>query len=208
MNSLIAKKIQSYTLLAMTGSLFLNTGCKKDDGTNKNENFQDPSKVDIEFYDINDISVEALLGNSDYKLIDINRDGTDDFVLSSNYYEYDKYTNIYGIKDVNEISIKNVEINNNMYLIAKDLSSNDDVKFEDFYYYAYTSLEFSIGNSKFSEGFQGKGDKIIGVKFMIKDNIHFGWLKVNVDKNAKKLTLKEVAYNKVAGETIKAGQKK
>lgn len=54
----------------------------------------------------------------------------------------------------------------------------------------------------------GSGDKYVGIRIKLSDNTtHYGWMLINYASNGLTVTLKEVAYNNVANESIKAGQK-
>ncbi|WP_053977986.1 T9SS type A sorting domain-containing protein [Mangrovimonas xylaniphaga] len=53
-------------------------------------------------------------------------------------------------------------------------------------------------------GWCGKTDKYIGLRLKIGLNIHYGW--VRLDVNMKTFTIKDYAYNITPGESINAGQ--
>ncbi len=54
----------------------------------------------------------------------------------------------------------------------------------------------------------GSGDKYVGMRLKLSDNsTHYGWLMINYSSDKSTVTVKEVAYNKNANESIKAGQK-
>lgn len=207
MKNNINLRIHSYTLLAMSSSLFFSTGCKKDDEENNGKGTNSINS-NIEFFDIDDIYVEASsnTNNEDIIEFDINKDGVNDFSLNSyNYFDANEYlTSIHGLNVENGIGSEVVNIGGSGLNFVKSISDEEDVKNLNFNHYVYTGTQYA---GYYTEGIIGKGDKLIGVKFIIKNQTHYGWLKINADNNALKLTLKEMAYNKIAGETIKAGQK-
>lgn len=51
----------------------------------------------------------------------------------------------------------------------------------------------------------GKGDKLIGFRFVSKGNPYFGWVKVNVSSNSQTFTIKEAAFRNDVNLPIAAG---
>ena len=51
----------------------------------------------------------------------------------------------------------------------------------------------------------GVGDVLIGIRFIIDEKYHYGWLKVAVSADFKSIMVNEVAYNKLPNIPIKAG---
>jgi hypothetical protein len=214
MKATISKKLQNYTLLALTGSLLLPTGCKKDEA--------EPDNPNVEFIDIEDIVVDATTASvEDYQSLDINKDGINDFEIYAYNASYEgnvyKLTGIYTSEDdsegdtFNRVASRKVSspfTEGEFLYFASEVGKGQDVKaltFNDDY--AITSANYVYDSKSIVDGLQGKGDKYIAVSFKVGSGSHFGWLKVNVDANATKITIKEVAYNKVPGETLKAGEK-
>ena len=201
MKNTLTKRLQNYALLAAAGSMMLNSGCKKDEETTDDPN--------VEYIDIPDIVVDATTSGEDNANLDINKDGVDDIYIaaafeSSNY----AYTYLYALTGGSGVASTPVSFQGENYAFAFDVAKGQSIKEVPYFSgYAYTSLIYKDGDFNFNEGFQGKGDKYVGVRFKIGSGTHFGWLKVNVANNAGKITIKEVAYNKVAGETLNAGDK-
>lgn len=186
----------------------MNTGCKKDDDENDSEN------PNVEFIDVTDIVADATgkEGGTDEVEFDINKDGINDFALYSDNYSDGEFTLIHALTEGSSVAVKTIIVPSDEEInFALELTNGQDIKGLNFNSneggYGHTSALYDYEGITFSEGIHGKGDKLIGVKFRIGTAIHYGWLKVNVDANALKITLKEVAYNKVAGETLKAGEK-
>lgn len=211
MSNNLTKKLQNYTLLAVTGSLILNTGCKKDDEEKPAEN------SNVEFIDITDIVVDATTATPEEGVkLDINKDGVDDIAIYAYNETYEgnlyQYTSVDVLADGASVATRKVAAplleDGYNYYMASDLAANQDIKGASFLNeYGFTSIYNTYGGEKFKDGLQGKGDKYVGVKFKIGEATHYGWLKVNVDANGVKITVKEAAYNKVADETLKAGEK-
>jgi len=53
----------------------------------------------------------------------------------------------------------------------------------------------------------GKKDKYLGLKFLIGNVYHYGWLRISHTEGEEKLAIIDYAYNREAGKAIKAGQK-
>ncbi len=49
-------------------------------------------------------------------------------------------------------------------------------------------------------------DRYIGLRFDIGGNIHYGWVRLDVDADGLNWVVKDFAYNTVAGQSIVAGQ--
>lgn len=54
--------------------------------------------------------------------------------------------------------------------------------------------------------FLGTSDKYLGISFMNGANTHYGWIRLDVASDASTITIKDYAYNTVAGEGINTGQ--
>lgn len=66
------------------------------------------------------------------------------------------------------------------------------------YYYYYT-----YGNQSPWLGAQGK---YLGMRFQIGSNVHYGWIRLDIDDKASKITIKDYAYNTEPFEPILAGE--
>jgi hypothetical protein len=65
----------------------------------------------------------------------------------------------------------------------------------------------SPGYPELSYGFAGKGDLLVGVRFMIGSQLHYGWMKVNASTDYKTIIVKEVAYDIRPNVEVRAGEK-
>jgi hypothetical protein len=66
----------------------------------------------------------------------------------------------------------------------------------------YVSCYGGVGGSNWC----GVNDKFLGLRFQIDGETHYGWAKLDVSLSGDSFTIKEYAYNEVAGESIVAGQ--
>lgn len=55
--------------------------------------------------------------------------------------------------------------------------------------------------------FQGRGEKYLGIRFLINDNYKFGWIKIYCSQHNDTLRIIEYAYNDILDSHIKTGQK-
>lgn len=64
-----------------------------------------------------------------------------------------------------------------------------------------------IGNSDFPN-FLGLGDRYIGVRFNIGQNLHYGWVLVSFETfgSSRRIVIKSYAYNTIPNQSILAGQ--
>lgn len=63
---------------------------------------------------------------------------------------------------------------------------------------------WNIGSNSWN-GFDGAGDKYVGVKFNISGDTHYGWILVNVDSYSSGVTIKGYAYESQPGVFMHAG---
>lgn len=99
---------------------------------------------------------------------------------------------------------KSVEILDNStygYPDALDLNEQIDK------YGNWTNKTGVLGTFMNAGQFQGKGEKYLGIRFLISDNYKFGWIKIYCSQHNDTLRIIEYAYNNSLGNPIKAGQK-
>jgi hypothetical protein len=133
--------------------------------------------------------------------LDLNNDGSDDFRIwhngSSNLY-------ISPLTDTNEV----LGSGGVTFAYPFALSSGT----------AISSGAGSFFNNGFSGGFQSMNygscsfgnwcsvsDKFIGVRFEIGGNIHYGWVRLDVNQSGSVWTVKDYAYEDIPGIAINAG---
>lgn len=150
-----------------------------------------------------DVNPDITEGNMDTAtFIDLNNDGTDDFGIGTN--------------DDPAVGINGVSSNASwvgssasyLYPFALDtgvaISSGQTTWFGngDVGTLNYTSCYNGAGGSNWC----GVTDKYMGLRFQIAGNTHYGWARLDVSLSGDSFTLKDYAYNTVAGEAIDAGQ--
>ena len=201
------KKIKIITLIAM---VVLAISCKKEkEADNPNINHR---TVNLE------MKVSSYNAESEMS-IDINDDGMLDFEIeldlfrdSDNDLEY--YAEIDYEQTGNEILTQ--EMNSDEYI--KTLNRNDLVSGGSSIWYSYVLSELCVrhnffeiektpGNPEEKYGFAGNGDVLIGIRFMIGTQLHYGWMKINAAADYKSIVVKEVAYEIRPNVEVRAGEK-
>ena len=193
------KKIKIITLIAM---VVLAISCKKEkEADNPNINHR---TVNLE------MKVSSYNAESEMS-IDINDDGMLDFEIeldlfrdSDNDLEY--YAEIDYEQTGNEILTQ--EMNSDEYI--KTLNRNDLVSGGSSIWYSYATifeLDRDPGNPEEKYGFAGNGDVLIGIRFMIGTQLHYGWMKINAAADYKSIIVKEVAYDIRPNVEVRAGEK-
>ena len=193
------KKIKIITLIAM---VLLAVSCKKEkEADNPNINHR---TVNLE------MKVSSYNAESEMS-IDINDDGMLDFEIeldlfrdSDNDLEY--YAEIDYEQTGNEILTQ--EMNSDEYI--KTLNRNDLVSGGSSIWYSYATifeLDRDPGNPEEKYGFAGNGDVLIGIRFMIGTQLHYGWMKINAAADYKSIIVKEVAYDIRPNVEVRAGEK-
>ena len=64
----------------------------------------------------------------------------------------------------------------------------------------------SCYNGTGSSNWCGMVDKYLGLRFTLNGNLHYGWARLDVDAAGMNWSIKDYAYNSVAGASIDAGQ--
>jgi len=193
------KTTKIITLIAM---VVLAVSCKKEkEADNPNINHR---TVNLE------MKVSSYNAESEMS-IDINDDGMLDFEIeldlfrdSDNDLEY--YAEIDYEQTGNEILTQ--EMNSDEYI--KTLNRNDLVSGGSSIWYSYATifeLDRDPGNPEEKYGFAGNGDVLIGIRFMIGTQLHYGWMKINAASDYKSIIVKEVAYDIRPNVEVRAGEK-
>lgn len=175
--------------------------CKKEEPDNPNINHR---VVNLE------MKVSSYNAESDM-IIDINEDGMQDFEIELDLYkdaeddlDFELWLDYY--QSGNEYLTQ--EINSDAYarpLNKNDLISGGSTTWESYCY--FFELEKSPGYPDDNYGFAGKGDILVGVRFMIGSERHYGWIKISVSADYKTVIVKEVAYEIRPNVEIRAGEK-
>lgn len=175
--------------------------CKKQESDNPNINHR---VVNLE------IKVSSYNAQSDMS-IDMNEDGMLDFEMeldlykiSDNELDYELWLDYY----ISGNEFLTQEINSDAY--AKPLNKNDLISGGSSTWESYCNffeLEKLPGYPDDDYGFAGKGDVLVGVRFMIGTERHYGWMKINASADYKTVIVKEVAYEIRPNVEIRAGEK-
>ena len=149
--------------------------------------------------------------------LDLNHDGIADFVLqdfqrpffftvamigvNGNNSFLGNYTSAYSIFEYNAFNLKSGEY------ISSGKGS---------WLHPPAQASFLGGNilakNKFNSGniyghWQGGvNDGFVGLRFRVNDSVYYGWVRLAVSKHADEMTVKDFAYNSMAGAPIKAGE--
>ncbi|MDP8313717.1 MAG: hypothetical protein RAP70_01415 [Candidatus Celaenobacter antarcticus] len=145
-------------------------------------------------------------------LLDLNNDGTPEFKIfqafsttytfSYSYYFY-SYNSVLQVATNDGLSVMRAN-SVNPYVAA--LKSNSLIS-ADQNFNADKVLGVVSYYDALAEGmWPGAGQKFMGVKFKIEENIHYGWIRLSVADNCGSFTVYDYAYEDEAGQAIKAGQ--
>ncbi len=188
------------TLIALVLPAFIS--CKKEkESDNPNVNHR---TVNLE------MKVSSYNAESDMS-IDINDDGMLDFEIELDLYrdsdnELEYYAEIDYEQTGNEIITQEID----GYEYIKTLNKNDLISGGSSTWYGYATifeLDRDPGNPEEKYGFAGNGDMLIGVRFMIGTERHYGWMKINAAADYKSIIVKEVAYEIRPNVEVRAGEK-
>lgn len=157
-----------------------------------------------------EMKVSSYNGDSEM-LFDINEDGMLDFGLYLELYkdsidDYDYELYLYGEDSGYEILTSKINLND----YIKPLNINDLINsgsptwYNDSYIF---EVEKSPSYPEEKYGFSGKDDMLIGIRFLIGTELHYGWLKLDVAADYKSVTVNEVAYDSRPNIEIRAGEK-
>ena len=150
--------------------------------------------------------------NADAEMsVDVNDDGMQDFEIELDLYkdaedDYDYELWLDYEQSGNEFLTQ--EINSEEYV--KQLNKNDLISGGSSTWYRYCNffeIEKSPGNPEEKFGFAGNGDILIGVRFLIGTELHYGWMKINAAADYKSIIVKEVAYEIRPNVEVRAGEK-
>ncbi|MCG8701214.1 MAG: hypothetical protein MI922_24385 [Bacteroidales bacterium] len=137
--------------------------------------------------------------------LDVNNDNATDFTLSTRLVEATEsnptshlFLDMYGAESFNNWLVKNGNPKPNGFktpLPVDGKTKIDSLK---------NDWELSV---KSIEEIPGAPDKVIGYRFDIDGKIHYGWLRIDINKAKKSVTIVDWAYNSNPNEGITAGAK-
>ena len=171
----------------------------------------------------------ALFANQDAEAQVISRDIDPDAVFSGQSFSYDldfdndgnvdfrlvkyTYTYTYNTTQINS----DLSIYPNLYdnSVLVNNHSNDATRFDfgtELYDQPFRSygllFNADVTNTPYlnrGDWESGTTDKYFGVKFLIGDNFHYGWVKMSISSDFQTITVSELAYESSPGIPIKAG---
>ena len=162
-----------------------------------------------------DVNPDSVLTGTESMQLDIDKDGTFDFKVKLQSYNK---------PDLKIFSNSFIGLNNNQVLSFKEMGMSsyiyepnlqnfwDDINNGTNNVWKSGGKLLRTGTSNgipFTHGlWKDAHDKYLGFRFKITGNYHYGWARLDVDSSGKSVTLKDYAYNGVAGESIKAGKTK
>ena len=193
------KTTKIITLIAM---VVLAVSCKKEkEADNPNINHRTVNlEMKVSSYNAEsemsiDINDDGML---DFEIeLDLYKDAEDDFDYEL-WLDYEEFGNEFLTQ----------EINSEEYI--KSLNKNDLISGGSSIWYRYCNffeIEKTPGNPEEKYGFAGKGDILVGVRFLIGTQLHYGWMKINAAADYKSIVVKEVAYEIRPNVEVKAGEK-
>jgi hypothetical protein len=197
--------MKNYKSILLLAIIVMLVSCKK------NSEVVEPDNPNINHREINQ---EMKLGtyNSNSEMgIDINNDGMLDFEVdlylfktSDIEYEYEAYLD----REQTGNEVLTQQIDSTAYILP--MQSNALVSGGTTGWNAYSNIfeiEKQVSMAETRYGYAGNGDMLIGVRFMIGTQLHYGWLKMNVASDLKSIIVKEVAYEIRPNVEVKAGEK-
>lgn len=164
--------------------------------------------------DYTDIDPDAVASSTDTVYLDLNNDGTDDFVFIANAGTYGSGAfNVYQNFAValNDNAINGSVTSSYLYPYAVPMNSaidgnspfNGGSNFQtlgwDYFATGATSAAYTFGNIRV-----GGGDAYIGLLLDVAGNTHYGWARISLDLGGT-LTLKDYAYEQTVCLGIEAG---
>ncbi|MEZ5053666.1 MAG: hypothetical protein R2807_02680 [Chitinophagales bacterium] len=143
--------------------------------------------------------------------IDINDDGMLDFEIELDLYKYAEddydYEGYIDYEQSGNELLTNI-LNSEEYI--KPLNQNDLISggSSTWYRNGYIfEVEKTPGNPETKYGYAGSGDILVGIRFLIGTELHYGWMKININTNYKTIKVKELAYDIRPNVEVKAGEK-
>jgi hypothetical protein len=146
-----------------------------------------------------------------YKELDIDKDGAKDFTFMMKYqYKVrlgnNNYVYMYASKIQNEVVAHHGNIEG---YFLNELTTSDSISPTSTIWIpeASAATYWTQSRININEGIAGKGNSIIGFRFLIGTDLHYGWLKLNVSEDFRTINIMEAAYDKRPNTSILAGAK-
>ena len=155
---------------------------------------------------------QVKLNSTNDFLLDLNNDGTPEFKIFQTYWYTTSSSYYYTGNSVRQTAINGGlsvmrETADNAYVAT--LSSNDLISASQNFNADKTLGGNSISSYDFvqTDGpWPGAGQKFMGVKFKIGENVHYGWIRLLVGNTCESFVVYDYAYEDESGKAIRAGQ--
>jgi len=207
------RKIYLYSVLMACAI----TACKK---SSTEEIIDDSSEVSKLSYKALNTTIDSLQYHNPLQL-DLNNDQQIDFILTSVLLEENNRPYLYLVVNRKSPQLNKIMVNTSSELVdagywAVPFEKNVNIGPTESAENQWTpdlSKAFLINvsdngiNKTFAGEWIGKKDKYLGLKFLIGNAYHYGWLRISHTEGEEKLAIIDYAYNREAGKAIKAGQK-
>ena len=207
------RKIYLYSVLMACAI----TACKK---SSTEEIIDDSSEVSKLSYKALNTTIDSLQYHNPLQL-DLNNDQQIDFILTSVLLEENNRPYLYLVVNRKSPQLNKIMVNTSSELVdagywAVPFEKNVNIGPTESAENQWTpdlSKAFLINvsdngiNKTFAGEWIGKKDKYLGLKFLIGNVYHYGWLRISHTEGEEKLAIIDYAYNREAGKAIKAGQK-
>lgn len=158
-----------------------------------------------------DIDPDETGSFNSYYFFDIDNNGTIDFNLVNNVSLY--YTSYYPDPIINSNNLLLYTITNSVLMSSSGITSmalaldSGAVISSGQNQWGGSVLAMDYGSGCFTgDIWCDVTDKYLGLRFKIDGNDHYGWARLDVGNAPHQYTLKDYAYNSVAGQAILAGQ--
>lgn len=187
----------------------ITTSCKK------NENPSAAPKPDIVHQIVNK-TVKAADPNP--LTIDVNGDGLIDYSYFAQYLANSSGVHLYvGVNPIGDNSTKMSPPNDEHFQnmgdaasIAKGLEINNNMLPSrlwsgDFAYLAIRHDYYPINKKAYEGDWSDEVNRYMPLKLNIKGSVHYGWAKLQFNRNSEELMLVDIAWNRNADQEIKAG---
>ena len=166
----------------------------------------------------------SLVNNGDFFDIDFNNDGINDVTINLTNSQYSTtfssisiYVNLKSASmsgatsnEVNASFTSGTSSSVSVYEVAA-LNNNQVINnLNSWYSYGYlggdATIQIGTQTSSIAIGqFPGQGQKFAGVRFFIGNNLHYGWVRLDMSASSDTVTIFDFAYDTTANAAILAG---
>lgn len=165
--------------------------------------------------------IDSTLGYQQHVTLKIDNDSISDMLLGSSLVMHNNKPHLYlyaatNSKTLNKILVKqgNIEAVNGYW--SEPLSAGETIESNTEEQYLWTRIPHkalladitTTGNTTtFNGTWKNLQKHYMGIQLVINNQKHFGWICISHQNNTEILTIHDLAYNSIADQPIKAGQK-